>query len=162
MELVELAKQANVNRATVQRWFGSRANLLTEIVWSLAEPTLEHCYRAADGTGGSRIAEALSDFVRQTLTDTGMRAFLNRENETALRILTRRDHSFQPRLIAAVENLLEREHNAGTLEQDIPLHDLAYLCVRVGESFVYTDTITGEPADPDRAERAFHYLLARH
>ncbi|GAA3581099.1 QsdR family transcriptional regulator [Amycolatopsis ultiminotia] len=160
VEVNDLATALGVNRVTVYRWLGDRDAILAEVVWRLGERTMLDAYAAATGAGGPRIAAAMSTFVRQTLAHQGMRHFLSTETETALRVLTRSEQTFQPRLVALVETLLSREHDAGALSTaDIDLHDLAYLCVRVGESFVYTDAITGEPPDPDRAERALHYLL---
>jgi AcrR family transcriptional regulator len=156
VEVNDLAAALGVNRVTVYRWLGDRDTILAEVVWRLGEKTMRNAYAAAGGTGATRIANAVSTFVRQTLTHLGMRHFLTTESETALRVLTRSTHPFQPRLVALVETLLAEERVAAA---DIGRHDLAYLCVRVAESFVYTDAITGEPPDPDRAERALHYLL---
>ncbi|GAB3157678.1 QsdR family transcriptional regulator [Amycolatopsis stemonae] len=160
VEVNDLAAALNVNRVTIYRWLGDRDAVLAEVIWRLGERTIREAYAAAEGTGGTRIANTMSVFVRQTLAHAGMRHFLTSETETALRVLTRGEQTFQPRLVALVEELLTREHEAGALTAgELGLHDLAYLCVRVGESFVYTDAITGEPPDPDRAERALHYLL---
>ncbi|PKW00122.1 TetR family transcriptional regulator [Amycolatopsis echigonensis] len=160
VEVNDLAAVLGVNRVTIYRWLGNRDTILAEVVWGLGERTMRNAYAAAAGSGGTRIANAVSTFVRQTLGHAGMRYFLKNETETALRVLTRSEQSFQLRLVALVEELMTIEQDAGALNTgDLGVHDLAYLCVRVAESFVYTDAITGEPPDPDRAERALHYLL---
>ncbi|MES2171202.1 MAG: QsdR family transcriptional regulator [Actinomycetota bacterium] len=159
VEIGDLANTLGVNRVTVHRWLGNRTQILTDIIWSLAEPTIEVCYREAPGTGGDRIAGAMVDFIRRTYEHKGTRAFLEREHETALRILTRRDHAFQPRLITQVRGLLALEQHSGTLDAGIPLDDLAFLIVRVVESFVYVERIVGEELDLERAERALRFLL---
>ncbi|MBB4684882.1 QsdR family transcriptional regulator [Amycolatopsis jiangsuensis] len=160
VEVNDLAAALGVNRVTIYRWLGDRDAVLAEVIWRLGEQTVHQAYAAVGGIGGRRIANTMSTFVRHTLAHAGMRHFLTNETETALRVLTRGEQTFQPRLVALVEDLLTREHEAGALTTgDLGLHDLAYLCVRVGESFVYTDAITGETPDPDRAERALHYLL---
>ena len=159
VEISDLAGTLGVNRVTVHRWLGNRTQILTDVIWSLAEPTIEACYRDAPEVGGSRIANAMVDFVRRTYRHKGMRSFLEREHETALRILTRRDHAFQPRLIACVRDLLAREQASGDLDAEIPLDDLAFLIVRVMESFVYVERILGEQFDLERTERALRFLL---
>jgi hypothetical protein len=159
VELGDLASTLGVNRVTVHRWLGNRTQILTDIIWSLAEPTLEDCFREAKGAGGVRLANTMVEFVRRTYDNTGMRAFLERENETALRILTRRDHAFQPKLIAKVRELLLREQVSGLGEADLSLDDLAFLIVRVVESFVYVERIVGEEFDLARTDRALHFLL---
>lgn len=60
-------------------------------------------------------------------------------------------------MIGLVEALLDEE-----LERPpdgIGNHDLAYLIVRIGESVLYTDLITGEPPNPDLARRAIYALV---
>ena len=159
VELADVAATVGVNRVTVHRWLGNRTAILTEVVWSLAEPSLEACYQQAGGHGGARVAAAMAEHVRLTVEHPGMRSFLEREQETALRILTRRDHDFQPRIIAAVHGMLLREREAGHLDGSYPLDDLAFLVVRLVEGFVYVERIAGEQPDPARAERALHFLL---
>jgi hypothetical protein len=41
----------------------------------------------------------------------------------------------------------------------LPAHDLAYLLVRIAESFTYADLIAGEPPSADRAAAAFALVL---
>lgn len=159
VELSDVAAELGVNRVTVHRWLGNRTTVLTEVVWSLTEPTLAGCRARAPGRGGARLAAAMAEFVRLTVEHPGMRSFLEREHETALRVLTRRDHDFQPRLLAAVEDQLRQEQLAGHVDADYPLADLAFLVVRVVESFVYVERIVGEVPDPDRAARALRFLL---
>lgn len=143
----------------LHRWLGNRTTILTDIVWSLAEPTIAWCDLRARGNGAGRVAATMPEFTRLTVEHPGMRSFLERKHETALRILTRRDHDFQHRLIGTVQSLLLREREAGHLDGDYPLDDLAFLVVRVVESFVYVERIAGEEPDPARAARALHFLL---
>lgn len=159
VELADINATAGVNRVTLHRWLGNRTAVLTEIVWSLAEPTISQCHRQSRRHCGARVADAMAEFVLLTVDHHGMRSFLEREHETALRILTRRDHDFQPRLIGAVHGLLMHEQEAGHLNAGYPLDDLAFLVVRVVERFVYVEHIAGEQPDPERAARALHILL---
>ena len=55
IEMQELAAELGVNRATLFRWVGSRDDLLAEIIWSLAEPTLKHAIDESSGLGGLHI-----------------------------------------------------------------------------------------------------------
>ena len=159
MEIADVAAAVGVNRVTVHRWLGNRTTILTEVVWSLTAPTLAGCWDRAEGRGGPRVAAAMGEFVRLTVEHPGMRSFLEREHETALRVLTRRDHDFQPRFTAAVQEMLAAEQRAGHLDAGYPLEDLAFLVVRVVEGFVYVERIVGELPDPGRATRALSFLL---
>src|ERR1700743_102030 len=67
IEMQELAAELGVNRATLFRWVGGRDDLLGEILWSLAEPTLTHVIQGSSGHGGRRITAAAGRFA--TLVD---------------------------------------------------------------------------------------------
>ena len=84
-----------------------------------------------------------------------MKRLLGEEGERTMRLLTRRDKGFQPRLIEAIQRLLEDETQAGRL--DLPAE--AYVVVRLIESYVYLDIITGEEPDARRAEPVLRMLL---
>jgi hypothetical protein len=72
-----------------------------------------------------------------------------------MRLLTRSDRGFQPRLIRWVETLLERER----VELDADRREVAYVIVRVIESYTYLDLILGERPDAGRAEPILRLLL---
>ena len=76
-----------------------------------------------------------------------------------MRVLTRRDMDFQPRLIAAVQALLEEEVDAGRMDLPADLHEVAYTMVRIIESYIYLDLIIGEEPDAKRAESILRLLL---
>ncbi len=159
IEVGALAQELSVNRVTLYRWVGTREALLVEVIWSLTEPTLALEYEQAPGKGGARLAHAITRFNHDTLDHPGMQRFLDEEGEYAMRLLTSADAGFQPRLIDAIERMLADETEAGNLDLPVNLHDLAYVIVRLGESYVYTKYITGERPDPDRAQPILELLL---
>jgi AcrR family transcriptional regulator len=159
IEMQELAAELDVNRATLFRWVGNRDDLLAEIIWSLAEPTLARAVSDADGSGGQRIADIMGRFVALLDEADFFRAFLQREPERALRILTTRASTVQSRLIAAVETLVGEEITRTGMHPALSPHDLAYLIVRIVESFLYADIITGEKHDTAKAALAITALL---
>jgi AcrR family transcriptional regulator len=154
-----LALELGVNRVTLYRWVGSRERLLVEVIWSLAARTLRNEIRRTRKTGSERIVAIVGRFIAATLSNPGFARFLADEGELAMRVLTRREMDFQPRLIAAVQELLEEETAAGNLSLPADLHDVAYTMVRIIESYIYLDLITGEPADAKRAEAILRLLL---
>jgi AcrR family transcriptional regulator len=159
IEMRELAAELGVNRATLFRWVGGRDDLLGEILWSLAEPTLAAAIEASDGNGAGRITAAIGHFASRLDQADFLRAFLRREPERALRILTTRAGTVQARLVAAIEKLLNDEAAQDNLRSRLPLRDLAYLIVRIVESFLYAEYITGEEPDIAMAELAVGALL---
>jgi AcrR family transcriptional regulator len=154
-----LASELGVNRVTLYRWVGSREKLLVEIVWGLAERTLADAGQRSRRRGADRIVWIVSQFTAAVLSNPGMSRFLADEGELAMRLLTHRDMDFQPRLIEAVEALLRREVERGTLDLPADLHDVAYTMVRIVESYIYLDRITGEQPDARRAEAILRLLL---
>lgn len=154
-----LALELGVNRVTLYRWVGSREKLLVEVIWSLAHKTLDNEVKRCRKQGSERIVAIVGRFVAATLSNPGFARFLADEGELAMRLLTRRDMDFQPRLIEAVQALLEEEVAAGRMDLPADLYDVAYTMVRIVESYIYLDLITGEAPDAGRAEAILRLLL---
>ncbi|GAA3576836.1 QsdR family transcriptional regulator [Amycolatopsis ultiminotia] len=160
IDMRELATELGVSRATLHRWIGSRDHLLGEILWAETSAVLGNVSFAGRGSEG--IADAIGTFVRTVNASAPFRTFLRREPERALRLLTTKASLVQSRTIDALRALLADEVDAGRLRTPLPVADLAYLLVRVGESFIYTDAITGEEPDADKAHVAVRMLLNDH
>jgi AcrR family transcriptional regulator len=159
VDMSTLADELGVNRVTLYRWFGSRDRLLVEVVWSLAHEMLCYAERATRGHGSDRIVRVVGKFLDAVIGNPGWRRWLEEDGEHAMRLLTRRETDFQPRLIAAIEQLLRAEAANGALDVPVDLHELAYVIVRLIESYTYLDLITGEPAEARRAEPILRMLL---
>jgi AcrR family transcriptional regulator len=159
VDMSALADQLGVNRVTLYRWVGSRDRLLVEVVWSLARETLSQIDAHARGRGAQRIIAVVGRFVEAVIENPGMRRWLGEEGEHALRLLTRADTDFQPRLVAAFQELLEHEAAARALDLPVDLHELAFVIVRLIESYTYLELVTGERPDPRRAEPILRLLL---
>lgn len=158
VDMQGLAATLGVDRATLFRWVGNRDQLLGEVIWSVAEPTLRRAFDVAEGEGATRVSEAIAGFVVAVTEAEFFSAYLRRERDRALRLLTTQASSFQHRLIKAFEDLLVKEVATGTT-YPLPVHDLAYVIARICESFIYSDLITGEPPNPDKAALAIAALL---
>jgi hypothetical protein len=76
-----------------------------------------------------------------------------------MRLLTRHDMGFQPRLIEAIHTMLHDEAEVGRLDLPVDLHEVAYVIVRLIESYTYLDLIRGEQPDARRAEPILRLLL---
>lgn len=165
VDMQALARALGVDRTTLYRWVGSREQLLIEVMWSLLEPymsKLRQTYDHADPAvldGQSPAAAVITATVRAVIDNPGMQAFLDREGELALRLLTTKASGFEARLITLISGLLSDHASQGHLNATIPLDDLPYVVVRVMESYIYLGLITGEPPDPDRAATVINALL---
>jgi AcrR family transcriptional regulator len=159
VDMSALADELGVNRVTLYRWVGSRDQLLVEVIWSLARRALDAADAAVQARGAERIVGVVTRFLDLVIDNPGMQRWLAEEGEHAMRLLTRHETDFQPRLIAAIEELLREEADAGRLEIPVDLHELAYVIVRLIESYTYLDLITGERPDAARAEPILRMLL---
>ena len=154
-----MAEALGVNRVTLYRWVGSRDRLLVEVIWSLARRTLDDIEAEVTERGAERVVQVVARFLDAVISNAGMQRWLAEEGEQAMRLLTRRETDFQPRLIDAMYELLREESDAGRLDLPVDLHEVAYVIVRLIESYTYLDLITGEQPDARRAESVVRLLL---
>lgn len=159
IDMSALADELGVNRVTLYRWIGSRDRLLVEIIWSLAQRAIAASDQSTNSRGAERIIQITTRFIDTVITNPGMQSWLAEEGEHAMRLLTRHTTDFQPRLVHAIERLLTEETDAGRLELPVDLHDLAYVIVRLIESYTYLDLITGEDPQTHSAEPILRMLL---
>jgi AcrR family transcriptional regulator len=159
IDMGELATELGVERTSLFRWVGNRDELLAEVLWSLAVPTLNHLDESVTVRGPARLATVLTGFVEALIAADYFRTFLRREPARALRLLTSNGSEMQRRFIAVVEVLVSTETEAGYLDLPLPQHDVASLLARMVESFSYSDLLTGEEPSADRARAAFHFVL---
>jgi AcrR family transcriptional regulator len=159
VEMGAIAEELGLNRVTVYRWVGSREQLLVEVLWSLAEPTLNHERERVNARGSERVVQILTSFIVAVISNKGMMRFVSEEGELAIRLMTRPESGFQPRLIGWVHDLLEEESSVGRLDLPGELGDCAYGLVRVIESYISLDLITGGKPDPSRAEHILRLIL---
>lgn len=162
VDMQDLAAELGVARATLFRWVGNRDQLLAEVIWSTAEPTWRHAVEEAQGAGAERVVAAYDRFVRDVIAAEFFARYLRREPERALRLLTTKASGFQHRLVAEFERLLRHEHATQDMCLPLPAADLAYLMVRIAESFIYSDLITGETPDATKATDAIRVLLGAY
>jgi hypothetical protein len=76
-----------------------------------------------------------------------------------MRLLTRHQAGYQPRLVARLEELLAEEVDGGRLDLPADVHEVAYVLEQLVESYVYLLPIAGEQPDARRAEPILRMLL---
>jgi len=159
IDMSALADALGVNRVTLYRWVGSREQLLVEVVWSVTARTLEVVDEQVSEQGPERVVQVVVGFLEAVIASPGMRHWVSDEGDSAMRLLTRRETDFQRRLIDALQAILVEETEAERLALPADLHEVAYVLVRLIESYVYLDLITGEQPDAQRAEPVLRLLL---
>lgn len=143
-----LAQELGVSRATLYRWTGPRETLISDVVFSLSDAIFEQAKRdTAHLSGSQRLLAVFRQHVEALVQAPALHAFLRQETHTALRILTARGGSVQPRTVARLAELYREEQRAGHFHPRADPDTLAYAVVRVTEGFIYNDAIAAvEPA----------------
>jgi AcrR family transcriptional regulator len=159
LDMGALAKELGISRATLYSWVGSRERLIGEVIWSFAEEGLRQALDGASGSGADYILDVVGRFARLNASFEPLRRFIEQDPELALRILTSKKGPVQERMIAVARDLLAEQVAAGELTPALDVDTLAYLMIRVNESFLYSDVITGSEPDVDKALDVVRILL---
>ncbi|MFD1047182.1 QsdR family transcriptional regulator, partial [Kibdelosporangium lantanae] len=109
------------------------------------------------GSGRTLLGRVLEKSLARIRGFEALRQFVAEDAEYALRIITSKQSVVQARLIEWTAEFLRTEIN---LRDDIDVADLAYVIVRVCESFVWSDMITGAPPATDKAVKIVDLLVA--
>ncbi len=157
-----LAAELGIARATAFRWVGSRDALLGEILWSECDKAMRRAATAHGSLapGPARVAAICAKTVRSIVRSVPLRRFLRDDAEHALRLLTSKQGPVQARAIERVRTLLEVEARSGALALPIEVGTLAYLVVRLCESFIYADAISDRRVDANDTALAVELLLS--
>jgi len=159
LDMGALAARLGTSRATLYRWVGSKERLLGEVVWTIAEAAMERAVAEARGSGPDYVAEVTERYMRSAVAFAPLRHFVEQDPEYALKVLTSKHSPMQRRSIVAMRRVLEEQAASGALVPPLDLDSLAYLIVRIVESFLYSDVITGSEPDVAKAAEAISVLL---
>jgi AcrR family transcriptional regulator len=159
IDVQAIAAQLGLGRTTIYRWFGSREELIGEVLFRAAEPLLEAARKGARGRGGAALLETFDRFNRGLADAPALRQFLEQERDAALRIITSSGGVLQPRMVAAIADLIENEVRSGAYEAPVEPATLAYAIVRLAEAFLFNDAAAGMRGDVDRLREVEAALL---
>jgi AcrR family transcriptional regulator len=159
LDMSDLAAELGVSRATLYRWVGTKERLLGEVLWTFAEASIEDARAKARGTGADYLADAIERYMEAASNFAPLRRFVEQDPEYALKVVASKHSPMQRRSIAAMRDQLAEEVEKGTLHPALDLDDLAYVIVRIVESYLYSDVITGSEPDIGKAVDAIHALL---
>jgi AcrR family transcriptional regulator len=159
IDMGALARELGISRATLYSWVGSKERLIGEVLWSFAEEGVRQARERATGTGADYVVDVIEHFNHLNANFAPLRRFIEQDPELALRVLASKEGPVQERMIAVARELLAEQVAAGALTTALDIDTLAYLLVRVAESFLYNDLITGGEPDVDKGVEVVRVLL---
>lgn len=158
-DIGHMAQELGVSRATVFRWVGTRELLYGEVLSSLFAEALDTARRESRGEGAELITDITQRLLHFIVEDEPLRRFVQQDPEYAMRVLMSKSSTVEQRNAASVRAALEDGVRAGHIRPAMDLDALAYVIIRIGESFLYRDAITGDPPDVESALTAIRILL---
>jgi AcrR family transcriptional regulator len=160
LDMRALAAELGMGRSSLYRKVGSRDHLLGAVLWYLTRRAIVRAVEATqDLSGPARVVGVVHHFLHDVHSQVALRRLLQEEPEAALRILTSKRGVVQQRIIAVVERLLAEEEARADARLTLDRATLAYVIVRIGESFLYADVIADNPPDVDRAVEVVAQLM---
>ena len=160
LDMRALAAALGMGRATLYRKVGNRDRLLGEVLWYLTRVAMTCALVDGEGKrGAERVVAVLRVFMSKVNESPELRHFLETEPEAALRILTSKHGPIQSSVTEGLERLLVDEEERGHLHPTIDRSTLAYVIVRIGEAFLYSDVIADQDPDVDAAVEVVAQLL---
>ncbi len=159
VDMQGIARELGLARATMHRWFGTRDVLLGEMLAQLAERRLALIRRERSGSGAAALLNCFDRFNHDLAATRGLGILLANEQERGLRILTSSGGIVQPRVVAAIEEMIREEMRESNFAPKIPPATLAYAIVRLAEAFLYNDAMFGIRGDTERLREIEAALL---
>jgi AcrR family transcriptional regulator len=161
VDMRALALELGMGRSSLYRKVRSRDHLLGAVLWYLAKRSLVRALQQVppEAVGTRRVLAVIRSYLHQINRRSGLRRFLQEEPEAALRILTSKAGGVQRAMIDTVERLLVSEEAVAGGHMHLDRANLAYVIVRIAESFLYADVIADNEPDVDRAIEVIARLL---
>jgi AcrR family transcriptional regulator len=159
IDVGKIAQELGVGRATVFRWVGTREQLYGEICSALFAKELARAQDAARGSGLNKLIDTIERLLRSLASATPLRRFVAEDAEFAMRVLTSSESPVQYRCTIAIQERIDALVDSGAMQPALPANELAYIIVRITESFLYRDVLTGAQADIEAAISAIRILL---
>jgi AcrR family transcriptional regulator len=96
IDIQAIAAELGLGRPTIYRWFGSREDLIGEVLIQAADPLLDTARAKARGRGGRALLDTFDRFNRSLADAPALRQFVEQERDAALRIICSGADRVQP------------------------------------------------------------------
>ena len=150
IDVQAIAAELGLGRATIYRWYGSREELIADVLNQAADPLLAAARAKARGRGGRMLLDTFDRFNRGLVGARALRQFVEQERDAALRIICSSGGKVQPHNVAIITALIEEEARADTYDPPVEPSTLGYAIVRLAEAFLFNDAAAGMRGDVDR------------
>jgi AcrR family transcriptional regulator len=150
VDVQAIAAELSLGRTTIYRWFGSREELIGEVLFRAAEPLIDAARAQARGRGGTALLDTFDRLNRSLDAAPALRQFVEQERDAALRIITSGAGVVQPRMVERIAGLIEEEVRAGNYDPPVEPATLGYAIVRLAEAFLFNDAAAGMRSEVDR------------
>jgi AcrR family transcriptional regulator len=159
VDVQALAAELGLGRTTIYRWFGSRDELLGEVLARATDPVIDGARAGARGRGGRALLDTFDRLNRSLADAPALRTFVENEREAALRVITSGAAFLQPHMVARIAGLIEEEARAGRYDPPVEPATLGYAIVKLAEAFLFNDAAAGMRGDVDRLREVEAALL---
>ena len=147
IDMSALAAELRLSRATLYRRVGNHDNLLGLVLAGLAEHTFGQIKADLTDEGVIGIAKVLGGYERYIdtiVTARPLHTLIERDPLLFMRVVMS-PGVVEDRLTALLTELLDEEVAAGHASVKLPTEVLAKAMVRIGDSFMYSHLLGGEP-----------------
>jgi AcrR family transcriptional regulator len=159
LDMVSLAGELGVARATLYRWTGDRDQLLADVIWAELDELIAAADARAKGRGRKRLEQTIDWFNVTVARSAALRAVRENEHEVGRRFISAPNGPIHPRLVARLAALIEREADAGRYRPPAAPALLAEAIVAVAERYLHQGGDPGLESDPESARRVVALLL---
>jgi AcrR family transcriptional regulator len=157
VDMGTLATQLAMSRATIYRWFGSRDQLLEQVLVRLAQGFSASARAEAGGDGDERIVDFARRIADATIQFEPLRGFVAREPQLALRLLIGERGAVHATLAEALSGVVSETHLAPEAAALAPLVDVV---VQVAATLLWAGLAIGDEPHTERVVEIVRVMLA--
>jgi AcrR family transcriptional regulator len=159
VDVLSISEELGLGRTTIYRWFGTREELIGEILPRVTKPLLDQARAEASGRGADKLVDTFDRFNRSLVAAPALRQFVERERDAAVRIITSGAGNVQRRNVEMITEVIEAEVRSGAYEPPVEPATLGYAIVRLAEAFIFNESATGMRDSVDRLREVEAALL---
>jgi len=159
VEMGALAARLDISQATIYRWFGSREQLLEQVLDRIARETLQATRSLNRGEGDARVLDFVRRVMEVTVSLEPLRAFVRREPQLALRLLLGEAGVVRRTLRDALAEIVAETRSR---EEALALQEDLDVLVEVGVALEWATFAIGDTPQIDHAIRIMGVMLRAH